>query len=102
MAVTLAPMSLHRLVERFPAPTEDEHVRALFHEPLGDGEPDAARAAADDGDLACQSRHDASFRLRPRLVRGGGTTLSGPGLRVELHCGPGFSDTGRTQKSRRL
>jgi hypothetical protein len=49
---------LHRLVERVPAPTEDEHVRALLHEPLGDGKPDAARTAADDCDLAFQSIHD--------------------------------------------
>jgi hypothetical protein len=59
---------LHRLVERFPAPTEDEHVGALLHEPLRDGEPDATVAAADDGDLACQSRHDASLSLHSRLT----------------------------------
>jgi hypothetical protein len=47
-------------------------VRALVHGSLGDGEPDAARAAADDGDLAFQSRDDASIGLRPRLVRAGG------------------------------
>jgi hypothetical protein len=43
---------LHRLVERGLAPAEDQHVRALLHEPLRDGEPDAARTAADDCDLA--------------------------------------------------
>jgi hypothetical protein len=58
-------MSFTCLVERFPPPTEDEYLRALLHEPLGDGEPDAAVAAADNGDFAFQSRHDAAFSLRP-------------------------------------
>jgi hypothetical protein len=28
-------------VEGFPAPTDDEHVRSLLYETLGDGEPNA-------------------------------------------------------------
>jgi hypothetical protein len=59
---------LHRLVERFLAPTEDEHVGALLHEPLGDGEPDAAVAAADDRDLACQSRGQRYYDRAKPLV----------------------------------
>jgi hypothetical protein len=64
-------MSFTASSSAFPAPAEDENVRALLHEPLGDGEPDAARTAADDGDLVFQSRHDASFSFRPWLVQGG-------------------------------
>jgi hypothetical protein len=36
----------------FSASTEDEHVRALFFEALGDGEPNAVVSAANNGDLA--------------------------------------------------
>ncbi|MGY4409170.1 hypothetical protein ACVWW4_000906 [Bradyrhizobium sp. LB7.1] len=65
----VAADELHRLVERFPATAEDERVRAFLHEPLGDGKPDPAVAAADHCDLAFQSRHDTSLGLRSRLVR---------------------------------
>jgi hypothetical protein len=34
------------------ASTEVEHVRALFFEALGDGEPNAVVSAANNGDLA--------------------------------------------------
>jgi len=43
-------------------------MRALVDEPLRDGEPDAAVAAADNGDFAFQWT-DASSGLRSRIVR---------------------------------
>jgi imidazolonepropionase-like amidohydrolase len=51
-------------------PAEDEHVRPLLYEMSGDGDTDAAVSAANNGDLAFQSQHDASLRLRRGIVRG--------------------------------
>jgi hypothetical protein len=46
---------------------------ALFHETLGDGEPDATISAADDGDLTFQSQHDASPATVLKFVLSTGT-----------------------------
>jgi hypothetical protein len=60
---------LRGLVERLPAPSEDEHVRAVHYEPLGYRELDAAVSAADNADFAFQSGHNNSFGPGSRLVR---------------------------------
>jgi len=44
-------------------PAGDEDVRALFREPLRDGQADAARPAGDDGNLSVQSRHGETFAV---------------------------------------
>src|SRR5262249_24960063 len=72
---------LHRFVERVPAPTEDEYVRALLYEPPGDGESDAARTAADDCDLVFQYRHNASLH----------SPEHSSGYRVDIEMGPAAS-----------
>jgi hypothetical protein len=63
-------MSFTALSSGFLAPTEDEHVSALLYEPLRHGESNAAVSAADDCNLAFQSRHDGSFSSHHRFVWG--------------------------------
>jgi hypothetical protein len=49
------------LVELGLAATGDEYIGALFNEPLGGREADAAAASRDEGDLLLQQRHFVSF-----------------------------------------
>jgi len=57
------------LVDLGLAAAGDKHVGALFNEPLGGREADAAAAAGDDGNLVFQLRHVVSFSVRARRQR---------------------------------
>jgi len=66
------------LVDLGLAAAGDKHVGALFNEPLGGREADAAAAAGDDGNLVFQLRHVVSFSVRRGVRRAAAGAPSRP------------------------